>query len=100
MFRADEVGRADEPENPYKPKNGAFEMDAMSIAPVELPAMSFEPGRPKRQASSSEPGVSTPIAVRHTPSKDPRSNLNSLKTESGRPAYVNHWNQYKTLSSG
>ncbi|KAJ4858571.1 hypothetical protein T069G_06838 [Trichoderma breve] len=84
-------GRADQPEDPYRPASGAFEMDGSSAAPIELPAVSTSsPGKANRKASRLEP-------VQEAASTDPRANLTSVPTDDGQPLYVNHWNQYKSL---
>ncbi|KAK0766257.1 hypothetical protein N5P37_001149 [Trichoderma harzianum] len=84
-------GRADQPEDPYRPASGAFEMDGSSAAPVELPAVSASsPGKADRKASRLEP-------VQEATCTDPRANLTSVPTDDGHPVYVNHWNQYKHL---
>ncbi|KAL5084463.1 hypothetical protein Trisim1_011741 [Trichoderma cf. simile WF8] len=84
-------GRADQPEDPYRPASGAFEMDGSSAAPIELPAVSTSsPSKADRKASRLEP-------VQETTSTDPRANLTSVPTDDGHPVYVNHWNQYKSL---
>ena len=85
------LGRADQPEDPYRPPSGAFEMDGTSAAPVELPAV-----------SASSPGPSTHKGTRLEPvqevtAADPRANLTSGPAGDGKPVYVNHWNQYKNL---
>ncbi|UKZ81059.1 hypothetical protein TrVFT333_008827 [Trichoderma virens FT-333] len=84
-------GRANQPEDPYRPASGAFEMDGTSAAPVELPAM-----------SASSPGATAPKASRLEPVQevtptDPRANLTSVPADDGKPLYVNHWNQYKNM---
>ncbi|KAL7913332.1 hypothetical protein GGI35DRAFT_287077 [Trichoderma velutinum] len=82
-------GRADQPEDPYRPASGAFEMDGSSAAPVELPAVNTSsPGTTDPKASRLEP-------VQEVAPTDPRANLTSVPTEDGQPLYVNHWNQYK-----
>ncbi|KAL7954241.1 hypothetical protein V8C34DRAFT_320138 [Trichoderma compactum] len=84
-------GRADQPEDPYRPASGAFEMDGSSAAPVELPAVSASsPGTADRKASRLE-------SVQEVAPTDPRANLTSVPTDDGQPVYVNHWNQYKSL---
>ncbi|KAL7932618.1 hypothetical protein V8C35DRAFT_328250 [Trichoderma chlorosporum] len=84
-------GRADQPEDPYPPASGAFEMDGSSAAPIELPAVSASSvGATNRKASHLEP-------VQEAPRTDPRANLTSLPADDGKPVYVNHWNQYKKL---
>ncbi|KAL6827471.1 hypothetical protein J3E69DRAFT_365955 [Trichoderma sp. SZMC 28015] len=84
-------GRADQPEDPYRPASGAFEMDGSSAAPIELPAVSTSsPSKADRKATRLEP-------VQEAASTDPRANLTSVPTDDGQPVYVNHWNQYKTL---
>ncbi|KAL6872324.1 hypothetical protein HDV57DRAFT_266709 [Trichoderma longibrachiatum] len=84
-------GRADQPEDPYRPPSGTFEMDGTSAPPVELPAV-----------SASSPGPSTqkgkrPEPVQEVTPADPRANLTSGPADDGKPVYVNHWNQYKNL---
>ncbi|KKP06600.1 hypothetical protein THAR02_01298 [Trichoderma harzianum] len=84
-------GRADQPEDPYRPASGAFEMDGSSAAPVELPAVNTSsPGKADRKASRLEP-------VQEATCTDPRANFTSVPTDDGHPVYVNHWNQYKHL---
>ncbi|KAL6854694.1 hypothetical protein J3F83DRAFT_754493 [Trichoderma novae-zelandiae] len=84
-------GRADQPEDPYRPPSGAFEMDGTGAALVELPAVS---------ASSPGPGThkgSRLAPVQEVTAADPRANLTSGPADDGKPVYVNHWNQYKNL---
>ncbi|KFH43599.1 hypothetical protein ACRE_056240 [Hapsidospora chrysogenum ATCC 11550] len=89
-------GRADrEPESTNRPPSDAFEMDATSITPVELPDTS--PGTTIARTTSSATWVSP---VTDIGPADPRANLNSLGCRDGKPEYVNHWNQYRSMSSG
>ncbi|KAK5990951.1 hypothetical protein PT974_09226 [Cladobotryum mycophilum] len=84
-------GRADQPDDLYRPHSGTFEMDGTTTTPVELPANSIpSPSTAASKAPRLDP-------VQEIVPADPRANLNSLQTESGKPAYVNHWNQYKNL---
>ncbi|KAH6611000.1 hypothetical protein Trco_001020 [Trichoderma cornu-damae] len=86
------TGRADQPKDPYRPASGAFEMDASSAAPIELPAVSISsPSTKAHKASRLEP-------VQEAAPTDPRANLTSVPTDDGKPVYVNHWNQYKNLA--
>lgn len=86
------IGRADQPDDPYRPPSGTFEMDGTSAAPVELPAV-----------SASSPGPSTHNKgtrlepVQEVTAADPRANLTPGPADDGKPVYVNHWNQYKNL---
>ncbi|KAM0250186.1 hypothetical protein ACHAQJ_008729 [Trichoderma viride] len=85
-------GRADQPEDPYRPASGAFEMDGSSAAPIELPAVSvLSPGTSARKSSRLEP-------VQEVTTTDPRANLTSVPADDGKPVYVNHWNQYKNMA--
>lgn len=86
------LGRADQPEDPYRPASGTFEMDGNSAAPVELPATSVSSSGPTNahRASRLEP-------VQEMPPADPRANLATVPADDGKPVYVNHWNQYKNL---
>ncbi|KAL6898129.1 hypothetical protein GGI43DRAFT_385023 [Trichoderma evansii] len=84
-------GRADQPEDPYRPASGAFEMDGSSAAPVELPASSVSgPSTNGYKSSRLEP-------VQEITTMDPRANLTSVPVDDGKPVYVNHWDQYKNL---
>ncbi|GFP53605.1 hypothetical protein ACSS6W_001167 [Trichoderma asperelloides] len=84
-------GRADQPEDPYRPASGAFEMDGSSAAPIELPAVSVSgPSTNTHKSSRLEP-------VQEITTTDPRANLTSVPGDDGKPAYVNHWDQYKNL---
>ncbi|RFU79526.1 hypothetical protein TARUN_2679 [Trichoderma arundinaceum] len=85
-------GRADQPEDPYRPASGAFEMDGSSAVPVELPAVSFSSPSTNRQKTASRLGP-----VQEVIPTDPRANLTPVPTDDGKPVYVNHWNQYKNL---
>ncbi|CAM1507096.1 Fc.00g067370.m01.CDS01 [Cosmosporella sp. VM-42] len=82
-------GRVDKPEDPYAPKLNTFEMDATSTAPVELPA---EP-----VGSHPTPRVE-PAPVPVAGPSDPRANLNASLSDRSQHTYVNHWNQYRSLS--
>ncbi|KAL7816282.1 hypothetical protein V8C26DRAFT_429132 [Trichoderma gracile] len=85
-------GRADQPDDPYRPPSGTFEMDGTSAAPVELPAVSASsPG-----ASAHNKGTRLE-PVQEVTAADPRANLTSGPAGDGKPVYVNHWNQYKNL---
>lgn len=85
------LGRADQPEDPYRPASGAFEMDGSSAAPIELPAVSVSgPSTNTHKSSRLEP-------VQEITTTDPRANLTSVPGDDGKPAYVNHWDQYKNL---
>ncbi|PNY27146.1 Uncharacterized protein TCAP_02925 [Tolypocladium capitatum] len=96
-------GRADRPQDPHKPRIGAFEMDGTGMAPVELPA---EPAtsssgttsysRPSLQPCQAHGGLYT---VPESPAADPRANLNAIRTDSGHAGYVNHWNQWRAVGS-
>ncbi|TFA98124.1 hypothetical protein CCMA1212_010117 [Trichoderma ghanense] len=86
-------GRADQPDDPYRPPSGTFEMDGTSAAPVELPAVSASspgPGRSTHKGTRLEP-------VQEVTAADPRANLTSGPADDGKPVYVNHWGQYKNL---
>lgn len=85
------LGRADQPEDPYRPASGAFEMDGSSAAPVELPAVSVS------GPSTNTHKLSRLEAVQEINTTDPRANLTSVPGDDGKPAYVNHWDQYKNL---
>lgn len=63
-------------------------MDATSVAPVELPAISVG-AQPRPRTETQSPRDSAPI--------DPRANLNASLTDRTRHTYVNHWNQYRAL---
>ena len=90
------TGRADrEPESTNRPPSDTFEMDATSITPVELPDTS--PRTTIVRKTSSATWVSPVIDIGPA---DPRANLNSLGSRDGKPEYVNHWNQYRSMSSG
>ncbi|KAK4062734.1 uncharacterized protein Triagg1_9732 [Trichoderma aggressivum f. europaeum] len=78
-------GRADQPEDPYRPASGAFEMDGSSAAPVELPAVSASDlDKADRKASRLEP-------VQEVNSTDPRANLTSVPTDDGQPVMDVIW---------
>ena len=90
------LGRADkEYDYPYHPENNTFEMDAADAAPVELPDTSPEMIPPPAMSGAQ---LVSPVA--DSGPTDPRANLNSLGSEDGTPKYVNHWNQYRGMSSG
>jgi hypothetical protein len=75
-------------------------MDATSTSPVELPAISIDPVEEQRGATGSAelPTASQNRAINNK--ADPRSNLSVLRNDKGQPAYVNHWNQYKSMNGG
>ncbi|KJZ72628.1 hypothetical protein HIM_07987 [Hirsutella minnesotensis 3608] len=85
-------GRFDQ--DPYRPASGTFEMDGAGMAPVELPA---EPASRAKAVASEAAQSYRPYVPPAVPAADPRANLNSIKTDSGRAGYVNHWNQWKAL---
>lgn len=84
-------GRSDQPEDPYRPHGGAFEVDGTSAAPIELPAVSAS------YPSSVALRVPRLNPIQENASTDPHANLNSIRTDSGKPAHVNHWNQWKSI---
>ncbi|KAM4059594.1 hypothetical protein HRG_011650 [Hirsutella rhossiliensis] len=91
-------GRADVPPDPYRPPSGTFEMDGAGMAPVELPA---EPATPSHALGPRQPRQTyRAYGPAGDPATDPRANLNSLKTDSGHAAYINHWDQWKALGGG
>jgi hypothetical protein len=90
------VDRLDEASGALQTPNHVFEMDATTIAPVELPASS--PGANPRPRPSAAEGQNMNHVDPFAP-RDPRANLNSLGTEGGEPRYVNHWNEYRAMGS-
>lgn len=91
-------GRADHADSFAQVQDGMAEMDAANGAPVELPAVSVEPARAADKAgASSQPAPRSQCDFLPNSEADPRSNLRHLQTDSGQPAYVNHWNQYRSL---
>lgn len=99
------AGRADiTPRPPYRSDDSAVEMDALSSTLAELPADCINPISPISTGSGFTGRPYRPISLETVPESsaatDPRANLSHLKTDTGRAAYVNHWNQYKALGTG
>ncbi|PHH90983.1 hypothetical protein CDD83_2053 [Cordyceps sp. RAO-2017] len=92
-------GRFDK--DPLRPPSGAFEMDGTGIAPVELPAEppAAEPSPPLSPPPPAAGQDARPCRPYQPPAAatDPRANLNSLETDGGRAAHVNHWDQWRAL---
>lgn len=76
-------------------------MDGTSAAPVELPAISVEPpAATSGPVSKKDGGNGQPKKADGGKAVDPQANLNALGEQSGRPAYINHWNQYREVGGG
>ncbi|VUC33815.1 unnamed protein product [Clonostachys rosea] len=92
-------GRVDRSESDYPlaPHSNTFEMDGTSTAPCELPDTS--PSACKQDRPSDR--LSMDIERANAPARaiDPSANLNQLGQEGGKPRYINHWNQYKAMST-
>ncbi|KAL3961951.1 hypothetical protein ACCO45_003474 [Purpureocillium lilacinum] len=115
-------GRVDRPRNRHPSGPGEYEMSGIAVsspvemdgrgaAPVELPAeMPAEPATPMSPARTRHAvgGAARPHSyhpyspgcVPNSPAKDPRANLSSIRTESGRAGYVNQWDQWRALGTG
>ncbi|KAH7326642.1 hypothetical protein B0I35DRAFT_508815 [Stachybotrys elegans] len=90
-------GRADIESDPHRPQSGVYEMDASAAVPVELPATIFEdPTATQAAASRSHNAVYSAYAPRvNQPAPGMTANLDGLGQDGNRPAYINHWNQYR-----
>ena len=116
------AGRVDRPRNRHPSGPGEYEMSGIAVsspvemdgrgaAPAELPAeLPAEPATPMSPARTCHAvgGAARPHSyhpyspgcVPNSPAKDPRANLSSIRTESGRAGYVNQWDQWRALGTG
>ncbi|UNI14977.1 hypothetical protein JDV02_001552 [Purpureocillium takamizusanense] len=113
-------GRVDRPQNQHRSGTDAYEMSTIAVSPVEmdgrgvaapaeLPAEApVFPVSPMSPADFAAGGLVRPHSYHHyspgsvptTPAADPRANLSSIQTQSGRAGYVNQWDQWRTLGGG